>query len=138
MPFSPKEKLPAEKCPPDDAIELSGLYVRLIEGPAIEPECCLSFNALGKENKKKVDPCIWAACSLVKWDVEWVDGPEARVRDFAIAAGVFKYKKYGALIKLSPADGLAHSGSEDSPHVSFWMAKDFDLQKAVVKVVSLT
>lgn len=142
MPFVPKEKLPdnlpnGETCPPQGAEQISGLYVRLVDGPTASNDCFSSFNAQGKENKRKVSPCTWAACSLVVWDEEWVDGPEARVRDFAIAAGVFKYKKYGAIISVNPHDGVGYRGSEESPHVSFWMSEDFDPEQSLVKIVSL-
>ncbi|MER8389435.1 hypothetical protein NKH14_28780 [Mesorhizobium sp. M1380] len=136
MPFVPKEDLPqGEVCPPDDAQKIQGLFVRLIDAEQITDGCFLSWNARGRDNKKKVPPCLWAACSLVVWDQEWVDGPVARVKDFAVAARI--PQKYGAVIAIGPDDGLAHRGSEESPHISFWMSKDFDPAAALVQIVSL-
>jgi hypothetical protein len=136
LPFVPKEQLPTdETCPPDEAQQVEGLYVRLIDADEISDQCFLSWNARGRENKKKVPSCIWAACSLIEWDEDWVDGPLARVKDFALAARI--PQKYGAVISIGPDDGLAYRGSEESPHISFWMAHDFDPAAALVQIVSL-
>lgn len=134
--FRPKEPLPLQ-CPPEGARPLSGLFVRLVAGPTIDASFCDSFNAMGRPLKKKMDPCVWAACSLVVYDEEWVDGPIARVVDFAKDAKLLTHKPFGAIMRLTPECGLGYRGWEESPHFSFWMASNFDPSSAVKKVVSL-
>jgi len=98
---------------------------------------CHSFNALGKTPKKKVDPCIWAACSLIEYDETWGSGAIARVRDFAEPLGLLRHKPYGAIMTINPAAGVGFKGRPDSPHISFWMAAGFDPGMAVTDVVSI-
>jgi hypothetical protein len=137
VPFMPKEVLPGEHCPPENAIAMNGRFVRLVEEKNIKDTFCHSNNALGIQLRKNADPCIWAACSLIIYDESWVDGPLARVRDFADRVGLLRHKKYGAILEIKRESGLGHRGTEDSPHVSFWMAANFNPQKALIDVVSL-
>lgn len=134
--FAPKEALPTE-CPPDKAAPLSGLFVRLVEGPIVDATFCDSFSAMGKVAKANVDPCVWAACSLIVYDEEWPGGPIARVVDFAKQRRLIQYKKFGAIIRLSPEAGVGIRSTEDSPHYSFWMAYGFQPATAVQDIVSL-
>lgn len=138
MPFIPKEQLPDDgTCPPPAAVEMTGRFIRLVTGPEIDEMFCHSHNALGLPLRKKADPCIWAACSLIIYDENWGDGPLARVRDFAQSVGLLRHKTFGAIIDITPESGVGHRGTEESPHVSFWMAAGFDPVGAIVEVVSL-
>jgi hypothetical protein len=130
-----KEELP-ERCPPAEAVGISGVFVRLVAGQEIAPDFCASGRALGTD-RKKVDPCIWSACSLVLYDESWRGGPIARVRDFAQAVRLLRHKPYGAILELTPEDGVAVRTSADSPHWSFWMAHHFDPMKAVKEIVRI-
>lgn len=116
---------------------MTGRFVRLVTGPELDGMFCHSHNALGLPPRKNTDPCIWAACSLIIYDENWVDGPIARVRDFAQSVGLLKHKTFGAILDITPASGLGHRGTEESPHVSFWIDANFEPADAVVDVVSL-
>lgn len=140
MPFVPKEQLPEVpdgQCPPIDAVGMNGRFIRLVAGPEIDEVFCHSHNALGLPPRKNTDPCVWAACSLIIYDENWADGAIARVRDFAQSVGLLKHKTFGAILDITPNSGVGYRGTEESPHVSFWMAADFDPAGSVVDVVSL-
>lgn len=134
--FEPKEQLPATSCPPDDAIQLNGLYARLVNGDKLAADFCASFHAQGKTTRTHVDPCVWAACSLLKYDQNWTGGPIARILDFAKAAKLLPHKTHVAIMKIDADSGLAKV-SEGSIHVSFWMDKNFDPVSAVTDILVL-
>lgn len=128
-----KEALP-ESCPPHSAVSITGKFVRFVESDILTENCFKSFAAQGKTSKSHIDPCIWAACSLVIYD-DGAEDPLRIARDFAKLKGISKHRKYAAVITLSPTDGVAHSSGEESPHYSFWMYSSFDSSQA--KVVPL-
>ncbi len=103
-------------CPPSDAVQLNGIFYRLVESiPPTETDFW-SLRKLFPLKSFKTDECIARACSIMTTFEDCT----------ALKKLPNQRGKQVIEIHLSDKSGVGKKTGKNPSHISWWRAKDFD------------
>lgn len=122
-----KETLPSTSCPPDTALPMTGMLLRLVANDTVTADDFRSWAAINKRFMAKRE-CASASCSMVSPAVK----PEA-LKDLLKFPNL-KDKIFAACVSIDEDSGVTET---KGTHVDLWMYKAFDPVKSTTSVIKV-